>query len=77
MVSRDGHSADVWQLLEASAGVVGSPEDVAKMFQTAKAQGINLIRFFPFGASSAFQLQTSPGNNALISQPSSPGYSTA
>lgn len=55
-------AVDVWQLLEASAGAVGSSADVAKMFQSAKAEGINLIRFFPFGISSDIQLQTGPGN---------------
>jgi len=54
--------ANVWQLVEAQAGVEGgSPDDVEKMFSTAQENGLNIIRFFPFGILSTFTLQTAPG----------------
>lgn len=55
--------ADVFELLESEAGVVGSPSDVANMFTAANAAGINLIRFFPYGVWSTFKLQTAPGDS--------------
>ena len=47
---------------------MGSSADVSKLFQSAKAEGINLIRFFPFGISSDIQLQTSPGALVYVSK---------
>jgi len=41
----------------------GSPDDVEKMFSTAQENGLNIIRFFPFGILSTFTLQTAPGKH--------------
>ncbi len=48
--------------VEAQAGVDGgSPDDVKALFSSAKQNGINVIRFFPFGILEKFTLQTAPG----------------
>ena len=48
--------------MEAQAGVYGgTPADVKEMFATARENGLNIIRFFPFGILEQFTLQTAPG----------------
>jgi glycopeptide antibiotics resistance protein len=38
---------------------------VKKLFSTAKENGLNIIRFFPFGILETFTLQTAPGKQKL------------
>ena len=55
--------------VEAEAGVYGgTPGDVTKMFASARENGINVIRFFPFGILSQFTLQTAPGTIRTLSK---------
>lgn len=53
--------------VEAEAGAYGgSPNDVKALFSSAKQNGINVIRFFPFGILETFTLQTAPGVKAFV-----------
>ena len=45
------------QLLEAAAGVKGTPQEVKEQLDAAKAQNLNTIRAFAFGTQEGFALQ--------------------
>ena len=49
--------------VDSQAGVSGSPADVDKLFSIAKQNGLNSIRFFPFGILGNFKLINSPGKD--------------
>lgn len=56
---------NTWQLLEATAGVVGSSinglNPTEWLFKTAAANNITVVRMFATGISPDFPLQTGPG----------------
>lgn len=54
-------SYNTWQLLEAAAGVKGSPADVKAQLDKAAAAKLNVVRAFAFGTTEGFGLQTKPG----------------
>lgn len=48
-------------MMEAAAGVKGTPEDVKAQLDKAAANGLNVVRSFAFGTTEGFGLQTKPG----------------
>ena len=55
------HSYNTWQMMEAAAGVKGTPDDVKNQLDKAAANGLNVVRSFAFGTTEGFGLQTKPG----------------